>query len=323
MKQKHFHEKPFLFLMIGLGMMVSSGLLAETEKNCGRLAISLGQVKNGAGNRLLQGGNLSRGEKIITGTESFAKVLLTDDSIVDIGPESRFVLEKCVASTKSSRDVDLTLELGKIRVNVNKKAEGSDNNFKVRTPTSVLAVRGTEFYLIWEKTEAGEIFENIALTEGMVEASTRFETNKPPIKLTAGNEIKATGLSRGEPGQNQKIESGNVRVDQLTASEQKMLEEQIRISPNLDSSQQELPKKVWDTLLDPKDWPELYSKPLVLFQGNFAQAQQGNYSVILSAGGTVSTSSGTGNSGSGGSNSAGGGGTPPVYSGGTIRFYDQ
>jgi PKD repeat protein len=85
--------------------------------------------------------SLQPGDQVNAGDGSSATITFADGSKVELGPNSSFVLQS-INSTQSW----LKLLVGKIHVFLS-------NDFNVRTPTAVLAVRGAEFVV--EVTENG------------------------------------------------------------------------------------------------------------------------------------------------------------------------
>jgi len=85
--------------------------------------------------------SLQPGDQVNVGDGSSATITFADGSKVELGPNSSFVLQS-INSTQSW----LKLLFGKIHVFLS-------NDFNVRTPTAVLAVRGAEFVV--EVTENG------------------------------------------------------------------------------------------------------------------------------------------------------------------------
>lgn len=290
-------------------LFCSNVSLGETSKNCGQVAVRVGQARNGKGSVFNEGDRLNPNDRILTGPNSFVKLVLQDNTIVDIGPDSEFVIRQCSIGDPKDLKLDLALDLGRVRVNVNKKIDKTKRDFKFSSPTSVLAVRGTEFYVVWEKNRDGEVFENIALIEGSLEVVNALKKTKEFIKLEPGTELKVV-RKEGKQGE-------SYQVDQLTAQEQRLLEEQIKIDTNLEKLPTELPRSVLDALLESSQLPNLELKPLNLFQGSVSLAQQGNYSVFTPV-------AGGGSGASGGSGTAGGGATGPIFtSSGNLIFKDQ
>jgi hypothetical protein len=88
------------------------------------------------------GMNLGLGTTISTGFNSTA-VLELGSSVLQVKPLTRLKLNELVAR-QGTVTTDLFLQVGKIRAEV-KSAEGLAQDFKVKSPVSTAAVRGTGF----------------------------------------------------------------------------------------------------------------------------------------------------------------------------------
>ena len=131
---------------------------------------------------------LGFGDAIITRRASSVRITMDDGSIVNIGPMSSFVLT--VEKRDSTR---LELLLGKMRSKVTKKA---NQNFQVRTPAAVCAVRGTDFTVAVEN--GGQT--RVEVHEGVVAASNQFGAE---VTLNAGQFTNiAQGAVPAEPKTN-------------------------------------------------------------------------------------------------------------------------
>ena len=84
------------------------------------------------------------GEVIRTDGGSRVKILMSDRSIIDIGEDSAIRIRTYPANANAESARELDLELGSIRASVKKSPTGQ-GRFFIRTKSSVLAVRGTEF----------------------------------------------------------------------------------------------------------------------------------------------------------------------------------
>lgn len=106
------------------------------------------------------GRNISRGTYISTGFNSKA-VLELGRSTLEVKALTRMQLEQIVENSDSV-DTDLFLEVGKVEANV-RSTKGLRNNFKLRSPVSTAAVRGTSFvfdgFTLWV-TEGTVVFRN-------------------------------------------------------------------------------------------------------------------------------------------------------------------
>lgn len=106
------------------------------------------------------GQRISRNTYISTGFNSKAIIEL-GGAILEVRALTRMQLERIV-ETNESVDTDLFLEVGKVKAEV-QSTEGLRNNFKLRSPVSTAAVRGTTFifdgYTLWV-TEGTVVFRN-------------------------------------------------------------------------------------------------------------------------------------------------------------------
>ncbi len=92
---------------------------------------------------LTVGEALAAGEVIHTGALGWARVILKDDSLIDLGPDTDFSVHGFEMSGKE-RHVRLRLLSGKARILVVRKLEGR-STFYVTTPGVLVTVRGTDF----------------------------------------------------------------------------------------------------------------------------------------------------------------------------------
>lgn len=229
-----------------LGLLCTALLQAEenpTPSSCARVSFIIGQafkLHNNESVPLKIGEFLSEGTHLETKDLSFLKLILSEQSILDLGPRTKLVLKDC--SPKKSRNkalsqIEVELELGKLRANVNPNARDKRKSFKIKTPTSVFAVRGTELYLTWGKESSGKVQEKVAVTSGEVEARSISSRNRTPALLSSGTSfIFSEGASRiAKFGlmEQRKLEE-NVKI------EDKSFEESVDLTKNTDGSAQKL-----------------------------------------------------------------------------------
>jgi ferric-dicitrate binding protein FerR (iron transport regulator) len=88
---------------------------------------------------------LGPGEVVRTGADGFAELMFNDGSRINLDANSSLMLESANGNTSTYR-----LTLGRIKAHVKRLG---DRRYKVRTPTAICGVRGTEFVL--ETNEAG------------------------------------------------------------------------------------------------------------------------------------------------------------------------
>jgi hypothetical protein len=119
-------------------------------------AADIGQVKTASGEVSIEragaslpataGARLEASDIVRTGANGSAGITMSDSSLLSIGPNSVLALDTFSfdATTHQGR-FDATLSKGSLAVVSGKIAKQSPDAMKVRTPASVLGVRGTEF----------------------------------------------------------------------------------------------------------------------------------------------------------------------------------
>ncbi|KMY67012.1 hypothetical protein AAU61_13760 [Desulfocarbo indianensis] len=92
---------------------------------------------------------LYEGDVVWAGPRSEIRIVLSDDSLLQLGADSRLTISRFLFDAgRETRDAQMELLVGKVRALVNDLLRGRQRKFEVRTPTAVAAVRGTLF-LVW------------------------------------------------------------------------------------------------------------------------------------------------------------------------------
>ena len=83
---------------------------------------------------------------IVTGADGAAGITFTDNSLVSVGPDSRFAIDKyAFDNTTYAGRFEGTLSQGRLAAVSGKMVKQSPESMKIRTPSAVMGVRGTEF----------------------------------------------------------------------------------------------------------------------------------------------------------------------------------
>lgn len=119
-------------LQAAVGSVISVDGVASLQKPTGSKAINVGD-------------EVDAGDSIRTEKKALVRLLLEDDSIVDIKENSLF---KVNIGTKISKDGDrkgdLSVEFGSVRASINKKL-GQGESVKIKTQAVNFSIRGTDF----------------------------------------------------------------------------------------------------------------------------------------------------------------------------------
>jgi hypothetical protein len=92
------------------------------------------------------GTRLQSTDTVVTGADGSAGIAFIDNSLLSVGPNSVLAIERYAFNSTTHEGVfDTTLRRGTLAVVSGKIAKQSPEAMKVRTPSSILGVRGTEF----------------------------------------------------------------------------------------------------------------------------------------------------------------------------------
>ncbi len=109
-----------------------------------------------------------RGDTVVTGKRSKAKLLMKDDSIISLAPVTRLVVKSYEFSEKKRKRVSyLKILSGTARGVINRFFSRKNSIFQIETPTAVVGVKGTDFII---KSTRG-VTEVITITGSVTAAS--------------------------------------------------------------------------------------------------------------------------------------------------------
>lgn len=184
---------PLIFLLFCIPAQSQDFIIKDGKPHptfLGEIKVFKGKVfkKNAAGEKAVEHGERFRtGDLIITGEQSFAKILMVDDSVISIGGKTQFLFENGDFKSPNDRQFIFNLLKGQIVGNIKNKAKPNDLTFK--TKLGVMGVRGT--YLMMNVQENEELLLcEYALLEGTVDIKT---LKGDIIDLSRGDHLKLLG----------------------------------------------------------------------------------------------------------------------------------
>lgn len=140
------------FAHIGLRMTVLALLwmpVLAGAAEIGQIKISKGQVvveRGGTTQPASVGMRLQESDTVRTGADGSVGITMDDDSLLSAGPNSALTLDRYAFDPTTNRGrFDSTLNKGTLAVISGRIAKQAPDAMTVRTPTTVLGVRGTEF----------------------------------------------------------------------------------------------------------------------------------------------------------------------------------
>ena len=115
----------------------------------GLVKVSKGSVQIERGGAKLPaavGMGLQTSDVIVTGADGSAGLTFTDNSLVSVGPNSVFAIDKYSFDTTTHvGEFQGNLRQGRLAAVSGKMVKQSPESMKIRTPSSIMGVRGTEF----------------------------------------------------------------------------------------------------------------------------------------------------------------------------------
>jgi hypothetical protein len=120
------------------------------------MAADIGLVKVAKGSVQIQRGTakipvtvgtgLQTSDVVVTGADGSAGITFTDNSLVSVGPNSVFSIDKYrFDTTTHSGEFEGNLKQGRLAAVSGKMVQQSPDSMKIRTPSAIMGVRGTEF----------------------------------------------------------------------------------------------------------------------------------------------------------------------------------
>jgi hypothetical protein len=136
-------------LVLGLGM-VCAALWASpaVAQDAGRVKTVKGTVyieRAGQRELALVGSGVRQADTLITGPDGAVGVTLADDTLLSAGPNSVLVIERFVYEANQPGSVEAALTKGTLAVVSGRIAKQAPDAMRVKTPSAILGVRGTEF----------------------------------------------------------------------------------------------------------------------------------------------------------------------------------
>lgn len=135
-------------VLLGLVCWACQGAWAQ-EVRSGTLKSVQGNVQVGKGEALrpgAPGGGVAEAERIVTGPQGSAMLLLRDGTQITIGPNSQVDITRFqFDATTQTGSLTVQVLLGTIRLVTGLLGKLQPDNVKVQTPSSTVSVRGTDF----------------------------------------------------------------------------------------------------------------------------------------------------------------------------------
>jgi len=132
-----------------IALLCVCGFSAAADEPAGIVKVAAGQVaieRAGATLAVAPGMPVQAADTVVTGGDGRCGITFRDNSLLSLGPNSRLVVDRFrFDSTTHEGGFDSTLKQGKLAVVSGKLAKHGKDQMRIKTPASILGVRGTEF----------------------------------------------------------------------------------------------------------------------------------------------------------------------------------
>jgi hypothetical protein len=134
-----------------------SAAIPAMAADVGLIKVSKGSVQIQRGAEKMPaavGSGVQASDVILTGANGSAGITFIDNSLVSVGPNSVFAIDKYQFDTTTNQgEFEGNLKQGRLAAISGKMVKQSPESMKIRTPSAIMGVRGTEFVVqVAEKT---------------------------------------------------------------------------------------------------------------------------------------------------------------------------
>lgn len=199
--------------------------------NIGNVAALKGDaniLRQGKTLKIKSGIELEVKDKIITSSKARVQVILKDNTVVTIGPDSSFVFDAYHFGTKENTEASMHIDHGFFRSVTGKIGKIAPERFKVKTVSATIGIRGTDFSAL-----VSEHKEIISCYRGKIVAEIDNISHTVEAGMTLDN--TAGKITKKALSKNRKVQfSGNdtIKTDEMAEAVQQEVQKQIETPLN-------------------------------------------------------------------------------------------
>ncbi len=133
--------------LLGMGILAFSAAVAASDVGEIKTAKGSAHVERDGSRIAAQVGmHVRQSDRVVTGADGAVGITFLDNTLLSAGPNSTLVIDSYrFDSTTHAGKFDASLQRGSLAVISGKMVKQSPDAMRIRTPSSVLGVRGTEF----------------------------------------------------------------------------------------------------------------------------------------------------------------------------------
>ena len=173
---------------------------ARAQSAAGTVASASGRVQIQRGAAIMAatpGTQVNQGDKIVSGLEGVAVIVLSDGSQLELQPSTAITLDQYTSGGSTPTRVSLGSGVLKSAV---KRTSGTPANYQVHTPNAIVTARGTAFYTSYTDSspQTGNLpgvshYTEVAVVEGTINLAQAAAPNRG-VEVAQGT----TGTVAGE-----------------------------------------------------------------------------------------------------------------------------
>lgn len=205
---KIFGQKTCFVIAVVLAIMLAQ-FPAAAQQRIGATAVVVNDVTGTLGDefrKLTIGASIRQNEVIETGRDSRSQIIFADETVLTVAPLSKVVLDEVVFDP-AAQDGEFKVS---VSVGVMRFISGAiaPSKYQIRTPTSIIGIRGTIFDLVVENTGA----TTVVLRSGALTISNLANVSQTVTQPGQASTVSSTGAAPTPPapasaGLNQQLQA--------------------------------------------------------------------------------------------------------------------
>lgn len=184
-------------LATAAALLLVGGASSSKAEPVGFVAVANGDVQLQQGNAwqaASRDAEVSIGDVIRTGTDSSAKIVLVDDTLLQVDEDTEFRIETWHVGQAATREVSIVRQAhGRLRATVG-DAFGGTTRMEVHIPTAAIGIKGTDF-----ETVEGPTWEACLLSGGIRVANHYGAATPAPGQCVYAYPDRAPGDAHPNP----------------------------------------------------------------------------------------------------------------------------
>jgi len=243
--------------MAAAATLLAGGAPVRAAEPVGFVAVANGDVdvqQGGAWQAATRDAQVAIGDAIRTGAGASAKIVLVDDTLLQIDEETELRIETWHVGDAATKDVSLVRQArGRLRATVG-DAFGGSTRLEVHIPSAAIGIKGTDFEVV-----EGPVWEACLLSGGIHVTNTHGAASPAPGECLFAYADRAPGDPHPNPRIPLEVDDGGTgrKRPLATTDFTEPLQLQVAAPPELEATVEDPPQAV----IPPADRPQVVLDP--------------------------------------------------------------